>query len=314
MTTWTSLRRPSTNVGRSGRSISRHVRIASVDGRPSRRKKEPGIRPAAYIRSSTSTVRGKKSNWSLGCLDTVVADSSIVSSSRYAMTDPAAWRANRPVSKRTVRVPKVPLSRIAVVSCTVSVESGEVVKASVNSSPPRNADRSGTTGTGARTRPVFDRSTREHHSAPGSHYRGPANDAPEDGWRGGSCGDVWLSFSSLGQPSWVGQPGSAAQAEALDQRPVAPDVDLGEVVQQVAAAADHQEQAAPGVVIMLMLLEVLGEVDDPLGQQGHLRLWGTGISPTQPILGQDLALLCGGQCHRSIFSCHLRTVRAPGIA
>jgi hypothetical protein len=37
-------------------------------GRPSRRKKLPGILPAAYIRSSTSTVSGKKSNWSLGVL------------------------------------------------------------------------------------------------------------------------------------------------------------------------------------------------------------------------------------------------------
>ena len=56
--------------------------MASSDGRPSRRKNEPGMRPAAYIRSSTSTVSGKKSSSSLGCLDAVVADSTIVSSSR----------------------------------------------------------------------------------------------------------------------------------------------------------------------------------------------------------------------------------------
>jgi hypothetical protein len=82
MTTWTSLRSPFLKVGRSGRSMSRQVRIASSEGRPSRRKKEPGIRPAAYMRSSTSTVRGKKSKCSLGCLPAVVAESSIVSSSR----------------------------------------------------------------------------------------------------------------------------------------------------------------------------------------------------------------------------------------
>ncbi len=81
-TTWISLRRPETNVGRSGRSIRRQVRIASVDGRPSRRKNEPGMRPAAYIRSSTSMVSGKKSKWSFGVLLAVVADSSMVSSSR----------------------------------------------------------------------------------------------------------------------------------------------------------------------------------------------------------------------------------------
>jgi hypothetical protein len=81
-TIWISLRSPLTNDGRSGRSIRRQVRMASSDGRPSRRKNEPGIRPAAYIRSSTSTVSGKKSRLSLGCLDAVVADSTMVSSSR----------------------------------------------------------------------------------------------------------------------------------------------------------------------------------------------------------------------------------------
>ncbi|SKW16291.1 Uncharacterised protein [Mycobacteroides abscessus subsp. massiliense] len=60
-TTWISLRSPLTKVGRSGRSMRRQVRMASVEGRPSRRKKDPGIRPAAYIRSSTSMVSGKKS-------------------------------------------------------------------------------------------------------------------------------------------------------------------------------------------------------------------------------------------------------------
>ncbi len=104
MTTWTSLRRPLANVGRSGRSIRRQVRIASSDGRPSRRKNEPGMRPAAYIRSSTSTVSGKKSNCSLGWRPAVVADSSMVSP-RLATTEPAAWRASRPVSKVTVRLP-----------------------------------------------------------------------------------------------------------------------------------------------------------------------------------------------------------------
>ena len=90
MTTWTSLRRPFLKVGRSGRSMRRQVRIASSPGRPSERKKEPGIWPTAYIRSSTSIVRGKKSKWSLGVLPAVVAESSMVSSSRYAVTEPAA--------------------------------------------------------------------------------------------------------------------------------------------------------------------------------------------------------------------------------
>ena len=60
-TTWTSLRNPSGNDGRRGRSMRRQVRMAWSVARPSRRKNEPGILPAAYIRSSMSTVRGKKS-------------------------------------------------------------------------------------------------------------------------------------------------------------------------------------------------------------------------------------------------------------
>jgi len=41
-TIWISLRRPLTKDGRSGLSMSRQVRIASSEGRPSRRKKRAG--------------------------------------------------------------------------------------------------------------------------------------------------------------------------------------------------------------------------------------------------------------------------------
>src|SRR4051812_15824310 len=41
--------------------MRRQVRIASSVGRPSRRKTLPGMNPAAYFFSSTSTVSGKKS-------------------------------------------------------------------------------------------------------------------------------------------------------------------------------------------------------------------------------------------------------------
>ena len=59
--TCTSFRKPFGQSGRIGRSIMRAVRIAFSVGRPSRLKKPPGIFPAAYMRSSTSTVSGKKS-------------------------------------------------------------------------------------------------------------------------------------------------------------------------------------------------------------------------------------------------------------
>ena len=53
---------------------------------------------------------------------------------------------------------------------------------------------------------------------------------------------------------------SAAQAEALDDRAVALDVGLLQVVQQPTALADEQQQATTAVVVVLVLLEVLGEV------------------------------------------------------
>ncbi len=65
--TWTSLRKPSANAERNGRSIMRAVSVAFSVGRPSRLMKPPGSLPAAYMRSSKSTVSGKKSR-SLGVL------------------------------------------------------------------------------------------------------------------------------------------------------------------------------------------------------------------------------------------------------
>ena len=98
--TWTSLRKSEGNDGRSGRSVSRQVRTACSPGRPSRRKNEPGIFPAAYMRSSTSTVSGKKSMPSRGLL-VVTVDSSIVSPI-WTTTAPWASCASRPASNDMV--------------------------------------------------------------------------------------------------------------------------------------------------------------------------------------------------------------------
>ena len=59
--TWVSFMKPLGNSGRRGRSIWRQVRVAFSLGRDSRLMNPPGILPAAYMRSSMSTVSGKKS-------------------------------------------------------------------------------------------------------------------------------------------------------------------------------------------------------------------------------------------------------------
>src|SRR4029450_928261 len=86
-------------------------------------------------------------------------------------------------------------------------------------------------------------------------------------------------------------PRSAAQAEALDERAVAGDVVALEVAQQPPAAADHLEQAATRVVVVLVDLEVLGERVDARGEQGHLDLGRAGVALLGRVLGDDLGLV-----------------------
>src|SRR5919204_325099 len=92
-----SLAQPFGQSGRIGRSIMRAVRIAFSVGRPSRLKKPPGILPAAYIRSSTSTVSGKKSAPSRASVLPWAVARTIVSPSRTT-TAPSACFASLPVS------------------------------------------------------------------------------------------------------------------------------------------------------------------------------------------------------------------------
>ncbi len=102
--TCTSLRKPFGHSGRIGRSIIRAVRIARSVGRASRLKKPPGILPAAYIRSSTSTVSGKKSAPSRASGRPWAVASTIVSPERMT-TAPSACFASLPVSKVISCVP-----------------------------------------------------------------------------------------------------------------------------------------------------------------------------------------------------------------
>src|SRR3954469_10006359 len=74
----------------------RAISVAFSPARPSRLKNEPGILPAAYIRSSTSTVSGRKSTSRK--LPAVAVPRTTVSPARTT-TEPDACLARRPVSK-----------------------------------------------------------------------------------------------------------------------------------------------------------------------------------------------------------------------
>ncbi|CDZ88735.1 conserved hypothetical protein [Rhodococcus ruber] len=89
----------------------------------------------------------------------------------------------------------------------------------------------------------------------------------------------------------------STQTQTLDQRTVAVDVDLLDVLEQPATTTDQQQQAAAGVVVVLVLLQVLGQVLDALGEHRDLRLGRSGVGLVEAVLAEDLLLLLGGQCH-----------------
>src|SRR5690242_17221750 len=63
-----------------------------------------------------------------------------------------------------------------------------------------------------------------------------------------------------------------SQAELFDQRTIALRAGPVEVAQHAAALADHLEQPPAGVIIVLVLFEMLGQIADALGQNSNLHL------------------------------------------
>ena len=82
----------------------------------------------------------------------------------------------------------------------------------------------------------------------------------------------------------------SAQTQPLDQRLAAPYVLALEIVQQSPALAYDLEETAPGVVILLVGLEMVGQLVDPCGQQRHLNFGRPGVSFARPVFLDDLLL------------------------
>src|SRR3546814_13457689 len=70
----------------------------------------------------------------------------------------------------------------------------------------------------------------------------------------------------------------AANSETLDERAIACLVLPAPVVQKAAALADHDEQAAPRMVLLGIGLAMLGPVRASLGEDSHLHLWRAGAA------------------------------------
>ena len=73
-----------------------------------------------------------------------------------------------------------------------------------------------------------------------------------------------------------------AQLEPLGDRLVARQVRLMEIIQQAAALADHNQEAAPGAVVLDVLLQMFGQMIDALGQKSDLHVGRPCVALVQP--------------------------------
>src|SRR5690348_2416417 len=108
---------------------------------------------------------------------------------------------------------------------------------------------------------------------------------------------------------------SATQAETADQRLVALGVLALQVAEQAAAMVDHLQEATTRVVVLLVRLEVVGQLLDARGQQRDLHLRRTCVGRRAAVILDDLAGLFGGKRHGSLLdgTCWNGTVPARGL-
>ena len=96
------------------------------------------------------------------------------------------------------------------------------------------------------------------------------------------------------------------QPQLFNQPAVAFNIIVFKVIQEPPAPADHLEEAAPGVVVLLVHLEVLSEVGDSLGEDGYLDFRRSRIAQVGIVLRHDLRLLFFGERHS-----HSHPVQSP---
>ena len=81
-----------------------------------------------------------------------------------------------------------------------------------------------------------------------------------------------------------------SNVELFDDRTIAVDVYLGQVVQKISSVTNHLQQTATGVMIIGVLLQMLGQLIDPSGQDRDLDLGRTSVCIVQLISGDNRIL------------------------
>src|SRR5204862_50398 len=98
--------------------------------------------------------------------------------------------------------------------------------------------------------------------------------------------------------------------QLLDERAVAFDALALQVVEHAATLTDELEQTTARMVVLEVRLEVLGEVGDPLGEEGDLDLGGSGVGIVTTEFSNNFGLT--GRLKRS--GCPKRTTRATAAS
>src|SRR5688572_13841946 len=91
--------------------------------------------------------------------------------------------------------------------------------------------------------------------------------------------------------------GLLAQSKALDHRAILVRVFALQVIEELAALADHLEQAATRMEILDVRLEVLRQAVDALGEERNLDFGGAGVVSGALVLLYDLRFLRNLQTH-----------------
>jgi hypothetical protein len=88
-----------------------------------------------------------------------------------------------------------------------------------------------------------------------------------------------------------GQERLLAYSQPLNQTLVSVEVGVFKIIQKSSSLADKLQEAASGMVILDVSLEMLGEVLDPLAEQRNLHLWRAGVRLMKPKLLHDYLTL-----------------------
>ena len=78
--------------------------------------------------------------------------------------------------------------------------------------------------------------------------------------------------------------------ELGDEGAIALDVGVPQVVQQAPLFSDQEKEAAAGVMVFGVRLQVLGELPDASGRQRDLNFGGTCVPISAPVIRDQLAL------------------------